>query len=351
MPGKTVLFALLLCFSAGISAQTPGANPAPPTTPTEYFNLARQQSELRQDGARPFRLTATFTDRDEKGKTRTGQYSELWVSKDRWKREVTVGDYHEASANIAGVYYQLVSSPRMDFAAARMIDYLSPELPNPTDAETTNKEWSLKSAKVGGIEMIQVTHTKIIKNDGTSLPLSAAFFFTPQSGYIRAVQWPGRAVFYNDVHNSLGRIVPYTVSLKSEDKEFTEIKISEFSDPGTPPDDAFLIPGATKFDASTDAVMSITPKTLHTLQIKNLPPVFPEMSRAMRASGDVEMQVTIGRDGHLRDLKVIQGINPNFDFVDSATTKVRNDTFRPFLLNGVPTSVTGIITIHYRSAP
>jgi TonB family protein len=232
----------------------------------------------------------------------------------------------------------------MNKVAADILTIMPPVLPDTSDAKSINKEWSLKKIKVGGVEMVRAS-----RRTGSASPVGlpdTEYFFDPQMSSIRAQQWINEAVFYNDLHPALGRVVPFTVTLKTKDKHSTEMKISDFSDPGNPPDAALQIPGATKFDASTDAVLVVSPRELHAIVVKNVAPVYPEIARANRASGDVELQLTIGQDGQLRDVKVLRATS--LDFANSAVTEVHTNAYKPYILNGVPTSVTSTTEIHYR---
>ena len=344
MPTKIVLTTLLLLFSASIKAETPANSPAP-TTPAEYFQLARQQSDIHQPGAKPFHLTATFTSTDEKGKVRTGQYSELWIAKDRWRREISIGDYREASATVSGSYYHFASSPQMDPAAADVLENVTPALPDATDTESINKEWSLKTEKLGGVELIRVARILHFKDRGDQ-PVSA-YFFTPQVGYIRGEQSLIQSAYYNSIRSGLGRIVPFNVTLKFEGKHSTDVKITGFSDPGNPADDAFVIPDATKSDASTDPHKTLNTEMIQGLIVKKVQPIYPEGARQAHESGDVILHVTIGRDGHIRDIQIAKATR--LDFAASAITAIRDYIYKPFMLNGAPVSVDGTITVHYVS--
>lgn len=344
MPKKIILITLLLFFSASIKAQTPATTPAP-TTPAEYFQLARQQSDIHQPGAKPFRLTATFTSTDEKGKVRTGQYSEIWISKDRWRREISIGDYREASATVSGSYYHFASSPQRDPAAADVLENVTPTVPDLTDSESINKEWSLKTENLGGIQLVRVARMMHFKDRG-DLPVTA-YFFTPQIGYIRGEQSLIQSAYYNSIHSGLGRIVPFNVTLRFAGKHSTDVKITEYTDPGNPADDAFVIPDATKSGASTDPHETLSTERIQGLIVKKVQPIYPEAARQAHESGDVVLHVIIGRDGHIRDIQIAKATRA--DFAASAITAVRDYIYKPFMFNGTPVSVGGTITVHYVS--
>src|SRR5262249_17427117 len=55
---------------------------------------AEEISNLRSADARPFRLTATFTLLGDGATAGEGTYTEIWVSRGRWRRESVLGTFH-----------------------------------------------------------------------------------------------------------------------------------------------------------------------------------------------------------------------------------------------------------------
>jgi TonB family protein len=68
---------------------------SPPEADTQkhaeaLIEAARQLSDIRTPGASPFRLNATFTFVGDDLGTVNGTYTEVWVSKSQWRREINV---------------------------------------------------------------------------------------------------------------------------------------------------------------------------------------------------------------------------------------------------------------------
>jgi TonB family protein len=74
-------------------------------------------------------------------------------------------------------------------------------------------------------------------------------------------------------------------------------------------------------------------------------PVYPESARERGVSGTVVMRAIIGSDGHIRRLKLLS--YPDADLAISALQAVRYWTYKPYTLNGEPTSVDTTITVNY----
>ena len=347
MPKKLVLVALLFCFLASIKAQTPAPAPPSPKTPAEYFRVAKQQSDIHQEGAKPFEMIASFTATDQKGHARTGTYSETWISKDRWKREVIIGNYREATSTFSGDYYRFISADQMDSAAGDVLENITPSAPVVESADEINKEWVAKPVKYGGVNLIQISQMMHFEDRG-DLSVSG-YYFSPESGYIRSAQSLIHTTFYNDLRAVLGRIVPFSINVKTEGKESTVIKIDSFKDPGNPPDEAFLIPGASKAKSLTGPADRMASGVIQGLILRKEQPIFPITARTARQGGDIELSVTIGRDGRIRHISIVKANRA--DLAASAISAVRDYVYKPFTLNGVPVDVTGTITVHYVVRP
>jgi protein TonB len=74
-------------------------------------------------------------------------------------------------------------------------------------------------------------------------------------------------------------------------------------------------------------------------------PVYPESAKANHQSGTVILRAIIGRDGHVHSLRPANTADP--DFVIAAIAAVRRWTYKPYLLNGVPTEVHSMITVNF----
>jgi periplasmic protein TonB len=78
--------------------------------------------------------------------------------------------------------------------------------------------------------------------------------------------------------------------------------------------------------------------------IKKVQPPYPPIARAARASGAVQIQVTISEDGRVLEASVIAG-HPLLR--DSALQAARQWVFRPTELSGVPVKVQGVLTFNF----
>jgi protein TonB len=72
---------------------------------------------------------------------------------------------------------------------------------------------------------------------------------------------------------------------------------------------------------------------------KNVAPVYPAIARQNKVQGVVMLDVTVGTDGKVKDIKVLRSIK---ELDDAAITAVRGWEYKPTLMNGqaVPVIMT-----------
>jgi TonB family protein len=75
-------------------------------------------------------------------------------------------------------------------------------------------------------------------------------------------------------------------------------------------------------------------------------PLYPEVMRIANIQGVVILEAIIGRDGLVRDVRVMRGVNALLD--RSASTAVLSWRYRPALVDDHPVSVYLTVTINFR---
>lgn len=81
-------------------------------------------------------------------------------------------------------------------------------------------------------------------------------------------------------------------------------------------------------------------------RVAYVPPVYPPLALTARVQGLVIIEATIDTSGHVRAARVLRSDSPLLN--EEALTAVRQWTYTPTLLNGIPTSVIMTVTVHFR---
>ena len=81
-------------------------------------------------------------------------------------------------------------------------------------------------------------------------------------------------------------------------------------------------------------------------RIAYAPPVYPPLALSARAQGLVIIEATIDTNGQVQAARVLRSESPLLN--QEALSAVRQWTYTPTLLNGVPVSVIMTVTVHFR---
>lgn len=96
--------------------------------------------------------------------------------------------------------------------------------------------------------------------------------------------------------------------------------------------------------AAPTGPVHVSPGVMQGQRIGGVMPVYPPEAKKKKVQGTVVLDATIDKDGHVQDLRVVSG--PDL-LRDSATTAVKQWTYKPYLLNGEPVAVTTTIHVIY----
>ena len=80
-------------------------------------------------------------------------------------------------------------------------------------------------------------------------------------------------------------------------------------------------------------------------KIKHVAPVYPPIAAAAQVEGSVVLEALIDQKGHVIDVQLIEG---NTLFAEAALKAVRQWTYTPTLLDGVPVSVIMTVTVKFQ---
>src|SRR6266498_1599473 len=116
--------------------------------------------------------------------------------------------------------------------------------------------------------------------------------------------------------------------------------VSKGDDPPPPPPPPKPEPTATPVPRK----LVVSGGVLQGKAINKIQPPYPPIAKAARASGAVQVQVTISEDGRVIEAAVMNG-HPLLR--DAALQAARRWTFQPTELSGVPVKVQGILTFNF----
>lgn len=112
------------------------------------------------------------------------------------------------------------------------------------------------------------------------------------------------------------------------------------------PDDDWKGPPSPSSTAEADEPMTVAGDVQAPVLIKKVEPVYPETLRQARISGAVMIEAIIGKDGNVREARVIRSAHPSLD--EEALKAVRLWVYKPATWKGKPVSVYLTTTTTFR---
>jgi len=108
------------------------------------------------------------------------------------------------------------------------------------------------------------------------------------------------------------------------------------------PDDDWKGPPSASSAAEADEPMTVAGDVQAPVLIKKVEPVYPAALRQARVSGAVMIEAIIGKDGNVREARVIRSAHPSLD--EEALKAVRLWVYKPATWKGRPVSVYLTVT-------
>lgn len=312
-----------------------------PKSPKDLMALAAKSNGLTGSDIQPWHLKASFTILDDQGNpSEKGTYEEYWASQHQYKIVYANGGYNQVEYGTdAGLKRSGANTlPPALFRRA------SSELTNPILVNDQLLEhWILDHEKRerGGVKLVCL-HVK-----GWSTPNDSRAFDGPtycldadrpmlrfDTNPMDSSEW-ARSNFLNfQGHYIAGDVecIRQTKSLfRAHIDSIETLKAVNESD-FAPPPDAVLTPRRVNISGGV-AVGILSQKA---------PVEYPLDAKAGGVSGTVVLQIVIGKDGHVSEVKVISGPSP---LQTAAVDSVRKWVYRPYLLNGEAVEVNTTVNV------
>ena len=326
-------FFLVLSLALLVSAAFAAKKDAEAASLIEHAKLL---SDIRTEGAPPFRLKLSFKIIKEDGSVVEGAYTEIWVSKTQWRREMVLGDFRSTQVVAGRKRWDLSSTTVVpehlgDFLSLTNIGRFQPEawkLGQIADRQLNGLRVRCLEVKTGPYARSALCF------DGTSGAIVADFI--PSQSGIRT----GEAVcFYNDYQKFGDRELARSYECDDENKHpRIEARVDELA--------AAPVIDLTSFTPPEGAKESVNCPT----PIKHPTVIYNPDPKSPRTSGErtpVVLSLVVGADGKPHDLRVISA--PNRDSDSAALEAVRRWTFNPATCDGEPVETRLAVEVNFSS--
>jgi TonB family protein len=338
---------VLICFAAfclvlfpAIAQDSPTAKEPPsamPTDPKELMHLAAKSNGLNGDDVQPWHLKVTYKQIGEDGNTTDeGAYEEFWASPTKFKRTYSgkAFEYTEYDTT-KGLLFSGDQSTQF-----RLADELRREFVDPMQGSRAAESQGLiiKQRDAGAVKLGCLSMKDALGN-----PFGEVWCLDADKPILRIKASPqGVRVGYNRILNFNGRFIAGDLEFVRQGKQYLTAHIESIETIAALDDATFLPPA----DAAPlkQKIVTIAGGVAQGFLIKRVQPDYPMLAQERGIMGTVILQAIIGKDGHLRDLRVVSGPP---ELRQAATDAVKKWVYRPYLLNGEVVEVVTTINVAF----
>lgn len=146
------------------------------------------------------------------------------------------------------------------------------------------------------------------------------------------------------VLNRLGRFAGHGVAVELTLQDNLTVVAKAHVDALSSSDSGDLTTTAGLNDANAP-VPDVDEKTMTAALIFRKDPIYPLSAKIAHLAGTVVFKATIGRDGHIRRLRVLSA--PDVALAMAALQATRLSVYKPYLQDGVPIEVESTIAVHF----
>ena len=276
---------------------------------------ADQLSDIRAEGAPPFRLKLSVKIIDKDGTVLDGSYTEVWVSKTQWRRETVLGDFRRIQVASGRKLWLLDSSTVVPEQLSQFsifhLDKVQPE------------KWkSTKDREIKGVGVRCVKNSRGIPLELCFDKMSGTLASNLLDVYLGA-RIVKRTCLYSDYQKAGDRVFATSYRCDEDKHPSLEGRIVELAaEPA--PDRALFAP----LDGATES-MNCIGAVKAPRQVYSPEPVPPRTGSTI-----VAMRIVVGIDGTPHNLKITSA--PNSDYDKATLSAVRQWRFKPATCDGEP---------------
>jgi TonB family protein len=346
---------LLFLITAIAGAQTPAPKQTAalsvplPKEPAAVFAAAAPLYDFASPALKPWHMKVSYRLYDEQGKpTVQGSYEYWWASPDTYRSTWSRPRVEQTDWHTAGQHYHAGIGESLEFFERKLQSNLLTPLPRPEDIDPEKVRFDRREESFGSVKLpcVMVIRKMPLHGQVQVVPMGMfpTFCFDPGHPMLRAYYAFGAtSVIYNNVVLMQGTYLPRELAIFDGKRRVLTATVDTIES---------LLPTAKELIPSKDATQEVGPNHVPIGSavasgslIKSVRPVYPQDAKDSRIQGKVELQATIGTDGRIHELSVVDGPSPSL--IASAMWSVLQWQYKPYLLNGSPVEVETTINVIY----
>jgi protein TonB len=301
------------------------------------FDRSAALYALQANGAKPFRLEATYREMDAEGHVLDGHMVLYWKAPDVWRSEIVVGDSKRVEMRLGDKGARLDSSPltlEEEHISAQLRDklHVGSLLELPEESAVTLKQHTLADGS-------RVSDVAVRNRPGA---MAKGFRIDMTTGALKSVDdsWGYCSLYRSEVRE--GILVPIRVEGFIKDKQislWTMTALSEWQ----PLDEGLLAfpEGAAVYPECQNAKDRMK-------LVGRVDPRYPKAAMAMGLGGNVVMAIRVSGDGSVVGTQVLRSTGAMFD--EAAIQAVKQWKYRLAPCMAAQAPVRWLVTVDFQAA-
>jgi TonB family protein len=328
------VFLMFLIQGSAIHGIAQDTSSVLPQDPTVLMALGHDKNGLAGSDIKPWHIRGAYHSYDTKGKPEyEGAYEEWWVSATKYKLSFT--NPKSTQTDYATGTVLLREGPQewqSGFELLLRASLLEP-LPDVSQLNGFTLKRGAKTVGQSSIECVDLTYPVPLEVSGSFYPAAC---FEPTIPALRVYSEGSTRIIYDHIVSFQGHYLARQIQVFVSGKLAAEMNLDVVESLKQSPDTVLAAP-STALPVDLTKIMFKDPTRSHwPATLRKALPVYPQNAKSMRIQGTVNIKVTIGPDGHVESLNLIDG--PQV-LRKAAMDSVQQWLFRPFDLMGQPRRV------------
>jgi TonB family protein len=323
-------------------ATSPATAVALPTDPAELMMLTAKMNGLTGADMKPWHIKASYTVMDEQGDPRAlGTFEELWAGPHKNRVTFTSGAQSQTTYSTDHGIFRVGSLEDVpDLALEARNLYVEPM---PDAAFIQHEAFESAQHDVGGAKITCMAMKQAPSAGSVSGFPNLTYCIHSAKPFLRAiVTFSGtRQAQLNNIVVFQGKFVPKDVKLTHLGKDVMSAHLVDLGSLATANDADFTPPmGA----APVPEEITISSWMANELVMKSSFPAYPLEAKAAGVEGTVYLHITIGKNGHVKDVQAVGG---PAELLQAAKDSVAQRVYKPYRLNGEVVEVETTVKIAF----
>ena len=334
--------------NGGATAPVPAAPavlaiPHLPKDAADILALARKYNGLDSPNLKPWHIVASYETFDDKGQSKAkGTFEEFWLGDGKYKRSYTSSTFTQTEFKTSDGRYRTGDHDSPPYPENLVEDLLLHPLPSSEETQDSTPERRVLIAKKVKLQCVMLSQ-KLTNGASAPLGLFPTYCFSDNQPMLRVGLSFGETLAnFNTLTIFQGRYLALDIDAHDGKYLLLKMHVEQLATYSPNPAD-FAPPAGLK--AIEQQAVQVASGVMAGNLLKQEQPVYPDYARKNRIAGTVIMKVIIGRDGHIRNLRLISA--PDSSLAISAIAAVRNWVYKPYELNGEPVEIETSITVVY----